>query len=859
MEASQAAPSAPIVSTAMPKNPPRRATRSTQSQKSRIFHLALSTAFKDQLTNVVWIHPDDARTFFKKGAKRFIEVANEVFEVAVSSNVLRGTVFVNHNQYEEFAKAIFGHQTITLTTINPTLCRLIQRVHFVISRSSLMSSGTSETTYARLESLNLDFKNHLKDRFVSLNQQFDVPVNDALIFHAQVVDLTFESGADPKLASTPYGKLDARTIFNFAVAENQDVVIIHPSFEDEQANYRFALEIQQFDAKTQPLCPIPLSGRDLDFLVAEKISGKTLSRGFSFLVELEGWTIKATLVSVKFKQDFKVPDLSGSKYTPGYVVSYFPMVEFIEKKDLFVLVKDTPKASRELIFEVQSFTPFKGHSEAGLSHGWINVEEVSVLLKKMDVSFMTNQTVRLTTSNGVVELLLTEAKPADLLLPEGGDKPHRQRWLTREDTLISLKTPESAEYAVIQSPKAQPINKITFFMDSVGEAPVLVEDELRTLIKSLAPKKVVRHQVIEGKLPDGQVVYFKVHTMGRISNKEGDIADFIGELAEETEFNFTTDEKVITILKSGQIKKLKQMIDPVDRLAEVGLTGLPSKFEDVLRTLVWSRGELSELLEERKQKQIKGVLLYGPPGTGKSSVGRLLRLVMDDVKVHAVSATDMLKKYIGESEQEFDKLLAEARSDYAKLGKKSPLHVVMLDEVDTILRNRSQSTSFQADLTNHVLTRMQGVNDLPNVVFFGMTNRIKDLDPAALRDGRFDEKIEFGSPNDEQRKKIIDLYLKPLREQNALDKSVTTESLLALTKEFTGADIMGLVRKAGSYSALRLSVLWYKMGREGQIKEETRKQQLEDLKKHPQGLITISDFKEAYNQREKPKELTYFM
>lgn len=131
----------------------------------------------------------------------------------------------------------------------------------------------------------------------------------------------------------------------------------------------------------------------------------------------------------------------------------------------------------------------------------------------------------------------------------------------------------------------------------------------------------------------------------------------------------------------------------------------------------------------------------------------------------------------------------------------------MFDEIDAICKGRSGSSgagSNASDLVvNQLLTNIQGMEALNNILVIGMTNRKDLLDEAILRPGRFDVHIEVGLPNQEGRGQILHIHTKNLAANKLLDPSVDLNKLAELTKNFTGAEIEALVKSASSFTMSR--------------------------------------------------------
>ena len=124
-----------------------------------------------------------------------------------------------------------------------------------------------------------------------------------------------------------------------------------------------------------------------------------------------------------------------------------------------------------------------------------------------------------------------------------------------------------------------------------------------------------------------------------------------------------------------------------------------------------------------------------------------------------VNGPEMLSKYVGASEENIRNLFKDAEAEYKLKGEDSDLHVIIFDELDSVFKQRgsgkSDGTGVGDNVVNQLLSKMDGVDQLNNILVIGMTNRLDLIDTALLRPGRFEIQIEISLPDEKGRKDIF--------------------------------------------------------------------------------------------------------
>ncbi|CAF0744376.1 unnamed protein product [Brachionus calyciflorus] len=267
----------------------------------------------------------------------------------------------------------------------------------------------------------------------------------------------------------------------------------------------------------------------------------------------------------------------------------------------------------------------------------------------------------------------------------------------------------------------------------------------------------------------------------------------IFEKAEGSSLNLTGKSK-------GKMQH-QSIINPDWDFTKIGIGGLDNEFNTIFRRAFASRVFPPELIQQLGIKHVRGILLFGPPGTGKTLMARQIGKMLNAREPKIVNGPQILDKYVGESEANIRKLFAEAEEEEKRLGPNSGLHIIIFDEIDAICKQRGSatgSTGVHDTVVNQLLSKIDGVDQLNNILVIGMTNRRDMIDEALLRPGRLEVQLEISLPDESGRLHILQIHTAKMREYGKLDSGVDLAELAALTKNFSGAELEGLVRAAQS-------------------------------------------------------------
>ena len=181
----------------------------------------------------------------------------------------------------------------------------------------------------------------------------------------------------------------------------------------------------------------------------------------------------------------------------------------------------------------------------------------------------------------------------------------------------------------------------------------------------------------------------------------------------------------------------------------------------------------------------RGIFIFGPPGTGKTLLAKAVARE-SEANFISIKGPELLSKWVGESEKGVREVFRKARTA-------APC-IVFFDEIDSFASRRGTYTGSHVieTVVNQLLTEMDGLEELKDVIVIAATNRPDLVDPALLRPGRFDSLIQIPPPNREARRKIFEVHVKT----TPVAKDVDIVKLAEATDGYSGADIAGVVREA---------------------------------------------------------------
>jgi len=349
----------------------------------------------------------------------------------------------------------------------------------------------------------------------------------------------------------------------------------------------------------------------------------------------------------------------------------------------------------------------------------------------------------------------------------------------------------------------------TYYLQKIEEAELKIREESENLRRLEAQRNELNSKVrllreeLQLLQEPGSYVGEVIKAMGKSKvlvkvNPEG---KYVVDLDKSIDIAKVTPNTRVALRNDSYVlhKILPNKVDPLVSLMKVEkvpdstyemIGGLDKQIREI-KEVIELPIKHPEIFESLGIAQPKGVLLYGPPGTGKTLLARAVAHHTECTFIR-VSGSELVQKYIGEGARMVRELFVMAREH-------APT-IIFMDEIDSIGSTRTEGTgggdSEVQRTMLELLNQLDGFESTKNIKVLMATNRIDILDPALLRPGRIDRKIEFPNPNEAARLDILKIHSRRMN----LTRGINLKKIADQLHNASGAEIKAVCTEGGMYA-----------------------------------------------------------
>jgi SpoVK/Ycf46/Vps4 family AAA+-type ATPase len=661
-----------------------------------------------------------------------------------------------------------------------------------------------------------------------------------------------------------FGMITRNTRYSFKSADSSEIIIVEE--EDSTSIREFCVKIVSIKEIAQRgfgsnriyekdwqrgLVPLPevIPLKTLKDNIRNAWENKLIypERTINFQTDQREYTVKFSIAKVAYG-DFIVPEgknLKAFRLNRDHHIKIDPGTSVI----LTACEKDAQPA-KELTFQILEYK--RPYNLEPNQLNWVNIDDIVRQLTRKLTYLSLNSKCTVNIDNNLLLIQLVSAK--------GEKKPEvngaKQLWKVNKTTAISLFSIQHINLELLHGTIRFPIHSMQVIVTQKKKDKDSEDDEplAKVILDEASITEAFQNAVSsDGYLSDKKVLYgitkrgiqlaFKIcQILPAGSTVMPDNYGFLNKFTQDTKITWVAEMNGDVIIERAarqvNIGKIHE------ELIEAGLGGLPKELEQVILEIKLSRGDFNRYMRDLGIAPTRGIILWGPPGTGKTQIARNLGKILgiSEERTRLYTGSEIWDKWVGNSEKNVVKMFASARDEQNRLGEKSQMHLLIIDEIDAFLQKRdSAKNRWETSVITTFLAQLDGITSagkdpLNNIIVIGMTNQPHTIDEAVKREGRLGTHIHIGLPDHEGRKEIFKIHSKKLIAKGCISEDVDFEKLAELSSGKTGAFIEGIVAKAAKYPIMKLM--------EAKISPAV-------ASTHPLSKVAMLDFKQAFKESTK--------
>lgn len=813
-------------------------------------NVAIISQYFDISKNVVWMNDSDYDFFFGShtvtrsisAQRHYVQIASSMYEVAKKEWLEDNTLGLSPGQMRdcENAGALFPGaegQCLQVTAYEPPReVNALTSMVFELSESKGFATPTLDLKTYDLIELQILCGHKLRRKYAAPGQVFfiDHPREPHERLKLKVQEMSFESTGMTKEKSPEnyFGLISEQTIFDFR-AKYSNMSIAMPII-DARVKFVFKVTISDAAKNTTPR-PLILDFESLVKKVKASFHDKKFAIGGVGSIDYQGKMLKLSLTGIGYNEIGPPRNVPAKLYQLNYHFDNHAL-KLIAGKEIEFTHGSALMADKLQVAIVSAKK--RADSRPNGEYKYIDAWELEIAIKKIAANFIIGQHFYLHLPNSSVEIEIKTAQSSDPSA-ENEFKGCKRLWKVAEKSSVSFTPAPQGKWPLIDHMGMEKVENVVLKVEVMSKQAVKIsEQHIKEAARKGMANGIFQGQVFKSTL-EGHTYAFTVLSF-----------DFSGKAMRKVKYGLLgmtskdTEIKLANKSPSLAITSKSHMQDPIEQLKKMGFGGLSDNGKEVIEEIVWERRSLvKELMDKQGLQPTKGLLLYGPPGTGKTFLARCLGSMLDCSEDHiqVLSGTKVYNKWAGESEANVRALFAPALEASKKFKSDSEIFLLVIDEIDGILSHRSSGdgNNWRNGVVAEFLSQMDGLEQFHNILVVGTTNRLKDLDDAVIRSGRFEKQVEFNLPDRQGRKEILQIHTLKMHEHALLSGAIDFDALAADTDGMSGADIKLFVKMAANCSRKRVISF---------VKAHKEKITAEDVGDRQEALTSMEDFRKALAQ-----------
>lgn len=712
----------------------------------------------------------------KRKGKFYIEINDRIYKVSSKFEVEKGSIGMQMYQIREIEQYIFSkngsdHIAGILKTKDTCMYADIQKLKVDVTYLPFKENNDTRIDIfaSEIKRLTMPF---LKKNFLSFDQDFAIQYSNGFL-HFKIAEMIFQSTESP-VAS--FGRIGNNTRISYNSINQASLKILNTTVRAPDDFLYLMVNLK----KTEEALPLKIYTSELKKLFINKFFEEQIWIGKELTLRLDSGTV----LSFETKKIIDIGAKSDASAL-AYRLAEDQKLLFYTQDNRLIFLEDQPKVCTSTEMEIILFE----YVDQEKKQRWIDANKIRNAIAADNTEILQNRFFSIETDEFKMILRANSFELAD-----DEECLGKHLWKVGAESKINLCIAEDLEFELIENMTPVNASKIIIIVksDKFNKKIQINKDTFVKLIHENLPATFHKGMRFPLSIDKNSTLFIKI--TGFSSEDNDNCERRFAQGHHDLEIVIESIPENLTITSSLPSRFLS---DPVSLLEEMGIGGISNESIKQLQRITLTRTTLAPELQKMRIKLPKGLLLSGPPGTGKTKLARNMGAILGIPKENVVikDASEFMSKWLGESAELIRELFADAKKEYKEKGKEAAPFLFIIDEIDSIFRNRSEAHNEYAAATNQFLTILDGIEESDNFIVIGITNRANSLDPAIRRTGRLHPTIEFSLPDFNGRISIFKIHCQELIKNGYMCPTLRWKKLADESKMLSGSDIEGAINE----------------------------------------------------------------